>query len=129
LNNRRVNLYRADRILNLEEGDTCEFQLPSLQDWLKERDLIPSEDTCELVIRISRNIARNYSNPFFNFSTTTWDDEKSGTLRQIVSKREFPYIVSLITSFGAEAEILKPPELRERLILNLKNTLALYEKL
>lgn len=128
LNNERINLYRADRIIELREGSISKAELPHLKQWLKKRSSIPIENPREIVLRINRKAVRGISNPFFEFSKIVWEDENTGILHQHVSECEFPYIVSLISTFGPEAEILDPPELKDLFINRLWDTLALYGK-
>lgn len=99
-----------------------------MKQWLKERSSTPIENPREIVLRINRKAVRGISNPFFAFSKIVWEDENTGILHQHVSECEFPYIVSLISTFGPEAEILDPPELKDLFINRLRDTLALYGK-
>ncbi|EGW38811.1 YafY family protein [Desulfosporosinus sp. OT] len=126
LNHDRISLFRADRIIELREGSISKIELPHLKQWLNERSSIPTENPCELVLRISRKAVRGFSNPFFEFSKITWEDENTGILHQYVSRCEFPYIASLISTFGPEAVILDPPELKDLFINRLRDTLAIY---
>lgn len=100
-----------------------------MKQWLKERSATPVETTREIVLRINRKAVRGNSNPFFKFSKIVWGDENTDILHQNVSECEFPYIVSLISTFGSEAEILDPPELKDLFINRLQDTLALYGKM
>ncbi len=128
LNNERINLYRADRIIELREGSISKTELPHLKQWLKERSSTPIENPREIVLRINRKAVRGNSNPFFEFSKTVWENENTGILHQCVSECEFPYIVSLVLSFGAEAEIIEPSELRDLFISRLQDTFDIYGK-
>lgn len=129
LNNERINLYRADRIIELREGSISKTELPHLKQWLKESNSTPIENPREIVLRINRKAVRGNSNLFFEFSKIVWEDENTGILHQCVSECEFPYIVSLVLSFGPEAEIIEPSELRDLFISRLQDTFAIYRKM
>ncbi|OOM69349.1 YafY family protein [Clostridium sp. BL-8] len=125
---KRISIFRADRILKLKEGAISHLKLPLMKHWLEERSFLSNENLSELVLRISKRAVRSCTNPYFDFSNITWEDENTGILRQCVLPCEFPYIVSLISAFGTEAEILEPPELVNLFINSLQETLAIYRK-
>jgi predicted DNA-binding transcriptional regulator YafY len=128
IDQKRISLIRADRILKLKEGAISHLKLPLMKHWLEERSSLSPENFSELVLRISKRAVRSFSNPFFDFSKIAWEDENTGILRQCVLLCEFPYIVLLISTFGTEAEILEPPELVDLFINSLQKTLAIYGK-
>ncbi len=126
LNHERINLFRVDRVLSLKEGNVGSINLPTMAQWMEQRDAILPEDSYKLVLRISRKAVRDFSNSFFDFSKIIWDGENTGTLYQHVSKKEFSYIASLIATFGSDAEIIEPQELKDTLIKKMEDVLSLY---
>lgn len=128
LNHKRINLFRVDRVLSLKEKEIENISLPTMAQWREQRDTILPEHSCELVLRISKKAVRDFSNFFFDFSKIIWDDAHVGILHQNISKREFPYIASLIATFGSDAEIMEPQELRDMLINKIEDTLSLYRE-
>lgn len=124
----RINLFRADSVLKLKEGNPTDLMLPNLSQWLDTNNSIAADDSCELVMRISKRAIRSNPNTYFDFSKITWEEEDTGILRQPISRCEFSYISSLVLSFGTDTVILEPLELREVLIHRMYETIELYNK-
>lgn len=128
LEHERISLFRADRVLSLKEGNVGSIKLPTMAQWLEQRGIILPQDSCRLVLRISRKAVRDFSNSFFDFSRIVWNSEGTGILYQQVSKKEFSYIASLIATFGSDAEIIEPKELKDIFIKKMEDILSLYRE-
>ncbi|MBF4692240.1 helix-turn-helix transcriptional regulator [Fusibacter ferrireducens] len=126
LNHERINLFRVDRVFSLKVGNAGSVKLPTMAQWMEQRDTILPEDSCQLVLRISQKAVRDFSNSFFDFSKIVWNSKNTGILYQRVSKRELSYIASLIATFGSDAEIIEPQDLKDMLIKKMEDTLSLY---
>ena len=124
---KRINLYRVDRVESIEGNEIMDITLPTIKDWVEQRNDIFKEESCTLILRINRNATRDFSNSFFEFSKIVWNDDNTGILSQEISQKEFPYIASLIATFGSDAEVLAPEDLREILIKKLEKTILLYK--
>lgn len=127
LKHKRINLFRTDRVLNLyntEDGQNID--IPELEEWFDQKYKKTEIDACTVTLRVSPKVLRAFSNPIFDFSKIVWHENGSGILTEKFSKREFPYIASVIASFGKEVEILEPTELKNILIHTLSETINLY---
>ncbi len=126
-NHKRINLFRSDRVLELYAiRETHPIDLPALEQWFEQKHLQSETDACTVTLRVSAKVVREFSNPIFDFSKIVWNESGYGTLTERFSKCEFPYIASVIASFGKEVKILEPVELKYILINTLNETLSLY---
>lgn len=126
----RINLFRADRVLKLY--DICDIQnidLPNLEQWFEQKYIKSKLDACTVTLLINSKVLREFSNPIFDFSKIVWDENGYGILTEKFSKREFPYVASVIASFGKEVKVLEPVELKNLLINKLNETISLYDTL
>ncbi|WP_028975480.1 helix-turn-helix transcriptional regulator [Spirochaeta cellobiosiphila] len=122
----RISLFRVDRVKSIKGGESIDINLPTIVEWMNLKKQNVDENTCTLVLQISRRATRDFSNSFFDFSKITWNENGTGILLQEISENEFQYIASLIATFGSEAKILAPQKLKDILILKLKKTISLY---
>ncbi len=126
----RVHLFRADRVLELYDiRDIQEIDLPELDQWFKEKDIKSKVDACPVTLQVTPKVLREFSNPIFDFSKIVWHDNGTGILTEKFSRREFPYIASVIASFGKEVKILEPVELKHILLDALNETINIYDEI
>lgn len=124
----RISLFRADRVLKLYDiFDIQDIDIPELGQWFKQKYKKLEIDACTVTLRVSPKVLREFNNPIFDFSKIVWHEDGFGILTEKLSKREFPYIASVIASFGKEVKILEPIELKNILVATLNETIHLYD--
>jgi len=120
--------FKLSRIVNLEETTERFRRKHPLPPESRHEHMPHAEESCtEAVLRFSAPaLARALD--FFHRSEKSFNPDGSLTVRtKLYGYPEAQWIVPILLSFGSDAEVLEPPELRQALREQLLRTLQRYE--
>jgi predicted DNA-binding transcriptional regulator YafY len=109
-----MRVFRVDRILEAAETDAT-FEVPAdfdPEDWIDANRVYRAPDDVRVRVRYSPKIARWVREGMMGW-TTGWEEEDDGGLVVYHRVADPHWVVNHALTYGAEAEILEPEEMRE----------------
>ncbi|WUH94074.1 WYL domain-containing protein [Streptomyces sp. NBC_00433] len=123
--------YRVDQILRLSVAEE-RFEVPADFDladhWRRyQEDFHARLRRGEAVVRLSPRAAAGLTGPAARALATTGGTEPDGWVRATLPTESLDQAHAYFLSLGAEAEVLEPPELRDRLAATARALAAAYQ--
>jgi predicted DNA-binding transcriptional regulator YafY len=119
--------FRVDRIREAELL-AAEYEIPAdfdVQEWNKDRDFVPAAGKVVARVRFSADAAKFAREELPSKDLKPLDD---GSLVAKVPVASEAWFLSWLFQFGGGAEVLDPPELREKVRARCRAVLAYYEE-
>lgn len=127
-----IRTYKIDRItrarlLNRETYDVPE-DFPGLALLRNAFSIYHGEETVHVVLRFDGEVARRVQETNWHRSAQLeWDDDKHGYLLLHMDVADTTDLEPWIRGWGASCEVLEPPELRQKLRVEVQKLMALYD--
>jgi proteasome accessory factor C len=124
-------LFRLDRVKTIELTDD-HFDAPDEEatDLPLPLFYVPGPDDVQVKLRVARNVAQSLTEPGARqtfLPVESSKDLRGGRTELVFRTSAFPWLEKLLLPFGADVEVVEPPELAERMREAAKRILALYE--